>query len=74
MVAFGQFEDFAIGVVEARGDVAREFEVLGLVGTDWYIVSLVEQDVASHQGRVGEEAGIDVVGVFGGLVFELRHS
>ena len=73
-VAFRQLEDLAVRVVEARGDVARELEVLRLVGTDRHVVGLIEQDVAGHQGRVGEEAGIDVVRMLGRLIFELRHA
>jgi hypothetical protein len=45
-VAFRQLEDLAIGMVEAGSDVAGEFQMLRLIGTDWYIVGLVQQDVA----------------------------
>ena len=38
------------------------------------IVRLIEQDVRRHQGGVGEEAAVDVVGIFRRLVFELGHA
>ena len=73
-IALGQLEHLAVGVVEARRDVARELEVLRLVRADRHIVRLVEQDVACHERGVGEEAGIDVVRVLRALVLELRHA
>ena len=73
-VALRQLEDLAVRVVEARGDIARELEVLRLVSADRHVIRLIEQDVACHQGRVGEKAGIDVVRVLGRLVLELRHA
>ena len=73
-VALRQLEYLAVRVVEARGDIARELEVLRLVSADRHVIRLIEQDVACHQGRVGEKAGIDVVRVLGRLVLELRHA
>ena len=58
--------------VEARGDVAGELEVLALVVADRDDVGLVQQDVAGHQHRIGEERGGDEL-VRVGLVLELRH-
>ena len=52
-------ERLAEAAVEALGDVARELEVLPLVVADRDDVGLVEEDVARHQHRVGEEAGGD---------------
>ena len=46
--------------------------MLALVVADRDDVGLVEQDVARHQHRVGEEAGGDEL-VPVGLVLELRH-
>ena len=71
--ALGELERLAEARVEALGDVARELEVLPLVVADRDDVGLVEQDVAGHQHRVGEEAGRDEL-VPVGLVLELRHA
>ena len=49
-------ERLAVAVVEALGDVAGELEMLALVVADRDEIGLVEQDVARHQHRVGEEA------------------
>ena len=54
-------------------DVARELEVLALVVPDRDDVGLVEQDVARHQHRVGEEAGGDELLALA-LVLELGHT
>ena len=61
-------------MVEAGGDVTGEFQMLGLVSAYGYIVRLIEQDVARHQRRIGEEARIDVLRVLGALVLELGHA
>ena len=37
-------------------------------------IGLIEQDVGGHEGGIGKEAGVDVVGVLGGLVLELGHA
>ena len=37
-------------------------------------VGLVEHDIRRHQGGIGEQTGVDVVGVAGGLVLELGHA
>ena len=37
-------------------------------------IRLVQQDVRRHQAGVGEQAGIDVVGVLGGFVLKLGHA
>ena len=62
-------------MVEANRDVARDLDVLTLVVSDRHLVRVVQQDVRSLQGRVGEETGRDEVGLaFGGLVLELGHA
>ena len=48
--------------------------MLFLVLTHGDVVGLVEQDVGGHEAGIGEEAAVDVVGVFGGLVLELGHT
>ena len=65
-------ERLAEARVEALRDVARELEVLALVVADRDDVGLVEEDVARHQHRVGEEPGRDELPPVG-LVLELRH-
>ena len=48
--------------------------MLLLVLTHRHIIRLVQEDIRSHQAGIGEQAAVDVVGVFCGLVFELGHS
>jgi len=36
-------------------------------------IRLVEQDICRHEDRIGEEAGVDVVGVGRGLILKLCH-
>ena len=73
-IALGEFEGGAVGVVEALGHVAGQLQVLGLVLAHRDQVRIVDQDVCRHQGRVGEQAAVDVVGVLGAFVFELGHA
>ena len=47
--------------------------MLTLVLTHGDTVGAVEEDVSCHQGRVGEQACVHVVGVGSGLVLELGH-
>ena len=83
-VEAGDLDGFALGlvgmgldeeidlviVVEANGKVASHFEVLQLVLAHGHIVRLVLQDVGCHEHGVGEQAGVDVVGVLACLVLE----
>ena len=48
--------------------------MLLLVLTHRHIVRLIQQNIRRHQGRVGEEAAVDVVGILGALVLELGHA
>ena len=48
--------------------------MLLLVAADGDVVRLVEQDVRRHQCGVGEQTAVDVLGVLGALVLELRHA
>ena len=61
-------------MVEAGGDVPGELQMLGLVGTYGHVVCLIQENIAGHQGGIGEETGIDVLRVFGALVLELGHA
>ena len=67
-------EDLAIDVVEAVGNVPADLHMLLLVLPHRDEIRLVEQDIGGHQAGVGEEAGVDVVGVLGRLVLELGHA
>ena len=68
-----QLERGAVELVEARGDVPRELDVLLLVGADGHLVCLVEEDVGRHQRRVGQQARADGVRRLG-LGLELGHA
>ena len=48
--------------------------MLLLVAAHGHQVRLVKQDVRRHQRRVGEKAGVDIVGIFGALILELGHA
>ena len=72
--ALGDLEHVAVESVEALRDVAGQLDVLLLVCAYGHLVSLIEQNVARHQRGVGEQSGVDIVGVFFGLVLELGHA
>ena len=61
-------------MVEPRGNVSCELEVLCLIGSDGHIVRLIEQDIACHQRRIRKQPRIDVLWVLCRLVLELRHA
>ena len=44
------------------------------IHTDRNEVRLIEQNIACHQHRIGEQAAVDVVRMLGALVLELRHA
>ena len=48
--------------------------MLLLIRADGHHVALIEQNIGRHQRGIGEQAGVDVVGVPGGLVLELGHA
>ena len=60
--------------VEAARDDACEFQVLELILTDRNDGPVIEQDVASHERWIGEEADGDVFSLLDRLVFVLRHA
>ena len=47
-------KDIAIQRVETLGDIAAQFQVLFLVFTHRYQISLIQQDVRRHQHRISE--------------------
>ena len=72
--ALGNLEHVAVHAVEAVGDIAGQLEVLHLVRADRHLVRLIEQDIARHQARVGEETRVDVIGVLCAFILELGHA
>ena len=73
-VDIGDGEDFAIEAVEALSQVAGNFHVLLLVIADGDEVGLVQEDVRSHKGRIGQQAGRDGVAPLGSLILVLGHA
>ena len=67
---FGEVEDFAEGVVEAFGHVARHFDVLDLVFADGNDIGIVDEDIGGHEDWVSKQAVAFFAGstaVFGGF-------
>ena len=56
-----------IDVIEASGTFTSHFHVLFLVFAYGHFCCSVLQNVGSHEGGVGEQSGVDVVGL---LFFE----
>ena len=48
--------------------------MLLLVAADGDKVGLVEQDIRGHERGIGEQAGVDIIRIFGRLILELRHA
>ena len=48
--------------------------MLGLVLAHGDEVGVIDQNVGCHQDGVGEQAAVDVIGVFGALILELGHA
>jgi hypothetical protein len=61
-------------VVEFLGDVAGQLQMLLLVLADRHMRGAVEQNVGSHQARIGKQAERGVLTVLAGLVLELGHA
>src|SRR5690606_12285955 len=49
----------SVKMIEALRDVARHFEVLHLIASDWHPIGFEQQDVCRHQHGIHEEAGSD---------------
>ena len=64
----------AIQRVETLGDIAAQFEVLFLVFTHRYQISLIQQDVRRHQHRIVKQTSVDVLGITRRFIFKLRHA
>ena len=47
--------------------------MLLLIAAHRHQVRLIEQNIRRHQSRIGEQARVDVVCIFGGLILELGH-
>lgn len=48
-------------MIEAEGEIAREFEVLGLVFADGHVRGVVEEDVGCLQDGVGEKTELESI-------------
>ena len=70
---FRHHKRLAVQVVEALGDIARQFHVLALVIPDRDDSGVVEQNVRCHQNRILQQPIADCLGFFG-FRFELRHA
>src|SRR5204862_311107 len=69
----------AKALVEARGDVTGELDVLLLIGADRHPQGAgrapsVEKDIGSLQHRVIEETDAGSLALHTGFFFELRHA
>ena len=73
-IGLRDLEHIAVDVVETLGHVPGQLAVLLLVLTHRDEIRLVEKNIRGHQGRVGEQAAVDVLLVLGGLVLELGHA
>ena len=62
----GEFENLAVGVVEADRDIAGDLDMLDLVFADGYDIGIEKQDIRRHEHGVGEETvvGADPFGDF----------
>ncbi len=49
-------EGFAVGVIEAYGNIPGDFQVLLLVLAYRHLFSAVKQDISSHQHGIGKQA------------------
>ncbi len=71
----GENESVSKTTVESNGDVSGDFDVLPLIFSDGNLLGVVEQDVRSLKGRVGEQScGHEIGFSFCGLVLELSHA
>ena len=48
--------------------------MLLLILADGDVVGLIQQNIRRHEGRIGEEAAVYIVGVLCAFVFELGHA
>ena len=61
-------------MVEFRGDVARQLNVLFLILTNRNVGCVIDQNVSRHQRGIGVEAQRGLLSVLAGLVLELGHA
>ena len=73
-VGFRHFKSVTVQVVEALRHIPGKLQVLGLVGAYRHIICLIQQDIRRHQGRIGKQARIDIVRMFGRFILELGHT
>ena len=68
-------EEFhAVDIVETAGTLARHLHVLLLILAHRHFGSTVLKDVGSHEGGVGQQTCVDVVGLFASLLLEGGHT
>ena len=73
-IGFRNLEGVSVQIIEALRHVAGKLQMLCLVGPHRHIVRLIQQNIRCHQRGIGEQTRVDVIRVFGGLVFELGHA
>ena len=73
ILGFGE-EFHPVDIVEPACASACHFHILLLVFSHRHFLCTVLQDVGSHQGGVGEQSGVHVVGLFACLFLEGGHT
>ena len=48
--------------------------MLPLIVAHGHHIRVIKEDIRRHQDRIGEKPDVDVIGVAGGLILELRHA
>ena len=61
-------------LTNAGCDITGQLAVLLLVVANGNQVGLVQQDIRSHQCRIGKQTAVDILGMLGRLVLELSHT
>ena len=73
-IRLGNAERFAVTVVEADGNIARDFEVLTLIDADGYEICLIQENIRRHEHGIVHQSHVHVFGVAGGFILVLRHA
>ena len=67
-------EHITVNAVKTAGDNVGQLHMLLLILAHRHQIRLIEQNVTSHQAGVSKQTGIDIVGIFGGLILKLGHA
>ena len=67
-------KEVAVQGVEAVSDVTRQLQMLFLVMTYRDLISLIQQNIGSHQNRITKQSHVDVIFEALRLVLELGHA